>query len=199
MVATGEDARLLSAYRSGDAAAFEAVFRRHYQPVLRLATRRLNERTTAEEIAQESFIRLIAAATTRNISSPGAYVRQVAHNLCTDFLRSRRLALAPLNDVHPDPAPSPLDSQLTDQLREQVHMALERLKPKQRKALVLWGFEHRSYNEVGEALGVSQRAAEGLIARARQRFRTEYERCVKSEDVTPSSKESSTMVALAAV
>jgi RNA polymerase sigma-70 factor, ECF subfamily len=167
---------LLSPCRSDQFAELETVFKRHYEDVRALAGRRIADRATAEDIAQESFIRLLGAATNKRVTRPEAYVRQIAHHLCADYERSNGVALAPLTDVHLDPAPTPLDAQLARELRGQVHGTLRRLRPKQQKALVLWGAERRSYQQVGTALGMSHRAAEGLIARARQRFRIEFER-----------------------
>jgi RNA polymerase sigma-70 factor (ECF subfamily) len=176
MRARAEAGGSIATLQVADVAAFEATFQRHYEGVRDMASRRLADRATAEDIAQESFIRLVGVAAGGKVTSPGAYVRQIARNLCSDHKRRKRLALRALQEVDIDPAPNPLDAQLARELRRQVHSTLARLKPTQRKALLLWGVERRSYQEVGQALGLSQRGAEGMIARARRRFRSEFER-----------------------
>jgi len=86
------DERLLAAYRGGDLAAFEALFRRYQGPLCRHVTRMLNDRATAENLVIETFHRLhVRRERFRAGAAVRPWVYAIASNLARNRLRRERL------------------------------------------------------------------------------------------------------------
>lgn len=169
-----EDVALMLAFRSGDAAAFDALFRRWSGPLLRYLDRMLRDLAAAEELVQEVFIRVHRA---RGRYRPDArfstWLYRIATNLALNELRRPRhravhrstdeASAAPLAD------PGPTTEDVVDARRRGaiVAVALGELPEKQRAALCLSAVEGLSYAEVAEALEVTEKAVKSLVHRAR--------------------------------
>jgi RNA polymerase sigma-70 factor (sigma-E family) len=155
-----ETARVTS--RSG---GLDDLYRRHAPAAGRLAYLLTGDRTAAEDLVQEAFVRLVGRF--RHLRVPDAfeaYLRRTIVNLHTSQLRRRRLERAHVareRSARPDVASLPdVDA------REDLWRALRGLPPRQRAAIVLRFYEDLSERETAEALGCSSNAAKALIARA---------------------------------
>ncbi|MBW2359577.1 MAG: RNA polymerase sigma factor [Deltaproteobacteria bacterium] len=169
-----EDVALMLAFRSGDVAAFDQLFRRWSGPLLRYIDRMVRDLATAEELVQEVFIRVHRA---RERYSPDArfstWLYRIATNLALNELRRPRHrsvhrstdedGAAPL----PDRAASTEDLVDARRLGAAAERALLELPEKQRAALCLTAVEGLSYAEVAEALEVTEKAVKSLVHRAR--------------------------------
>jgi RNA polymerase sigma-70 factor (ECF subfamily) len=181
---TGADDReLVAAYRLGDVAAFEELYRRYYPMVLRRLTRMCGSEAIAEELAQETFLR--AAQSIGSLSEDlrfRAWVMRVGANLGIDHLRALRRAPArsfeALLEVRPAAgADVEVDTEQRVVDREalrQVISVLDRLHPRHRQVLVLREIEGLDYRTIAERMQTSFSAVETLLFRARIRFREEY-------------------------
>lgn len=178
---------LLARFSDGDEAAFAAVLARWAKPLFNFVFRMIQERTEAEDIAQEVFLKLAAAAPglTRQAKF-STYLYRVAFNLCIDRIRRKdvRAAAAPsvsLDDIAENEAGQMLSRQVSDpadlpadlmrereETRQAVTAALTELPDSQRAAIILKIFEDRSYAEIAEILSVSVSSVESLLFRARQ-------------------------------
>ena len=103
------DLALLDRIGRGDGAAARAMVDRKLPRLLRLATRMLGDSSEAEDVAQESFVRLWRQA---GRWRPGAarfdtWLHRVALNLCYDRLRKRREDLPGTLPDHADPGAAP--------------------------------------------------------------------------------------------
>src|SRR5262249_14428341 len=86
-----EDARLMLAFRSGDAAAFEALFRRWSAPLLRYLERMLRDATAAEDLVQEVFLRVHRARERYAAEARfSTWLYRIATNLALNELRRPR-------------------------------------------------------------------------------------------------------------
>jgi RNA polymerase sigma-70 factor (ECF subfamily) len=158
----------MQAVAAGDQADFEQLVQRHQQSVWRIAYRMLGCRQTAEDIAQEAFLRLYRAARRyRPTATLRTYLYQVVTRLCLDSLRKKRPLVS--GDLEPLSATGTAPEQdLLQREREQaVQAALNRLPPKQRLALVLRYYEGLGGREIAVAMGTSSKAIERLLARGR--------------------------------
>ena len=169
-----EDVRLMLAFRAGDAAAFEALFRRWSGPLLRFLERMVRDLATAEELVQEVFIRVHGA---RDRYRPEArfstWLYRIATNLALNELRRPRHR-APhystdAEDAPPLPADGPRADDVADARRQgqRAQQALVELPENQRAALWLAAVEGLSYAEIAEALEVTEAAVKSLVHRAR--------------------------------
>ncbi len=174
MYSLDEDVALMLAFRAGDVAAFDQLFRRWSGPLLRYIDRMVRDLATAEELVQEVFIRVHRA---RERYSPDArfstWLYRIATNLALNELRRPRHrsvhrstdegGAAPLLDR----APRTEDVVDARRLAAAAERALLELPEKQRAALCLTAVEGLSYAEVAEALEVTEKAVKSLVYRAR--------------------------------
>lgn len=168
------DDELMVRIASGDAAACQHVVERHLARILGLASRALGDRTEAEDVAQETFLRLWSHADrwrpgTARLST---WLHRVAVNLCLD--RRARPRDAQIDDALPDP-PDPqsdLTRGLEDKdLAEHVQVEIMRLSDAQRMAITLCHYQGLRNTEAADMMRISVEALESLLARARRILR----------------------------
>jgi RNA polymerase sigma-70 factor (ECF subfamily) len=143
---------------------------RHLPTVLAISRRMLRDDAEAEDVAQETLLRLWRNAAALELGPNGVrpWLRRVASNLCIDRVRARRNTT--LTDTVPEQAePAGQFRQLAErELGARVDAALKALPERQRLALTLFHYEGMSQIEVGEVMGISDEAVESLLARARR-------------------------------
>jgi RNA polymerase sigma-70 factor (ECF subfamily) len=171
-VSTFEDEiELMRRTASGDAAAFRALADAHLGKIMNYAFRLLHDRTEAEDIAQETFLRLWKDANRYQPKARvGTWLHRIAHNLCIDRLRGRR---EQASDAMDDEPTSQEPAGLLDRKRaaSAVQRALESLPERQRAAIALVHYQGLSNIEAAEVLDVGVEAVESLLARGRRSLR----------------------------
>ena len=181
-----EDQALLAGIADRDPEAFQALMECYGRPVLNIAFRLLNSRPDAEEVAQEVFLRLYQQPPRMDPSSKlFTWIYRVTVNRCLDLLRRRRrmppiLSLdAPLEQEEPEgqtfaeklPHPSTLTPQeqaVRSELAAATRRAISTLPEKLRVPLILSTFDELSQEAIGQTLGLTPKAVERRIARARE-------------------------------
>lgn len=160
---------------AGDAHAFRLLVVRHADRALATAWRMSANRSDAEDLVQEAFLRVWRSAASYQAERARftTWLHRMVVNLAVDRWRRRRptVELEAANDV-PDPAP---DAQLVAEASEDaaaVSAALAALPERQRMAVALCYYEGMSNAEAAAALGVPVGALEALLVRARRRLRT---------------------------
>ena len=180
--ANATDQVLVDAFRGGDVAAFEELYRRHYPLVLRRLTRLCGNASIAEELAQETFLRAAQRIGAGGELHFRAWVLRIGTNIGIDHLRQlRRSPAQSLDDmVHVQPAAGTVnivDTEASVEMRETarfVAKVLASLNPRHQQVLVMREIEGLDYRSIADRLGVSCSAIETLLFRARGRFREEY-------------------------
>jgi RNA polymerase sigma-70 factor (ECF subfamily) len=154
------DESLVVQVAAGDADACRRLVERHLGRVVAFAARTLGDRTAAEDVAQETFLRLWKhAAEWRPTARLSTWLHRVALNLCLD--RGARRREASLDDV---PEPQDTSPSMTDLLQQQaiarhVNAAMQTLPHSQRAAIALCHYQGLRNVEAAEVLGV--RKSEG--------------------------------------
>jgi RNA polymerase sigma-70 factor (ECF subfamily) len=165
------DNMLMARLRAGDELAFRALVDRHRAWLVRLCTRLLGQDAhAAEDAAQESLLKLHAAALRGQPLRVRPWLTVVARNTCIDEQRRRRPDLPgrlPERAVAVDD-PFELDAALSD--------AWSHLAGRHREVLYLREVLGFSYKEIGAVMGLSMAATETLVFRARASLKREYER-----------------------
>ena len=165
------DDALMQRLKGGDGAAFGELLERHARAVAGYSYRMLGNAAEADDIAQESFLRLWRG---REKWEPRAQVRtwllRVAHNLCIDRFRRREVVTNEFPEVA-DGRPSPAGELQRKQVGRIVTEALAALPERQRSAIGLVYYEGLSNIEAAEVLGVSIDALESLLSRGRRSLR----------------------------
>jgi len=165
-----DEAALLARVAAGEAEAFRRLVDRHLPTVLAVARRMLKDDAEAEDVAQETLLRLWrnAAGLELGVHGTRPWLRRVVSNLCIDRVRSRRNTTV-METVPEEVAPASQVRQLAErELSQRVDAALKGLPERQRLALTLFHYEGMSQIEVGEVMGISDEAVESLLARARR-------------------------------
>ena len=164
------DGELVARVAKGDRAAARAVMARHLPKILNLGRHMLGDRTEAEDVAQDVFMRVWTHAARWQ---PGqakfeTWLHRVAINLCYDRLRRR--PTAPLDNVPdmPDDAPNPAAKLFETQLAKAVNAALQQLPDRQREAVVLCHYQGLTNIDAAAIMGISVEAMESLLARGRR-------------------------------
>jgi RNA polymerase sigma-70 factor (ECF subfamily) len=148
------------------------LFEQYYASLVRMLYRRTGDRDRAEDLAQETFARAVAAPP----NNPRPWLFAVALNLVREdgrraVTRGRRLEL--LRAEHDEPASGP-DAEL--ERREdgaRVRAALATLNERDREALLLKA-EGFDYEEIAATLGLAKGAIGTTLARARRRLVEAY-------------------------
>jgi RNA polymerase sigma-70 factor, ECF subfamily len=161
----------------GDALAFRRVVETEQGRVFCLLGRIGLDAASAEDIAQETFLRIWRHAHRydRNLSAPTTWIFAIARNAALDWLhrRNRRRevdgALAPPDAVADDPAPD--EALIAAERRQRLGKALQRLAPGDRALLAASYFDELSLADIAEIEGCSAGAAKLRLHRARARLR----------------------------
>ena len=162
------DAKLIARVAEGDEGAFGELLRRHQGAVYAFACRMLRDSHEAEDVAQETFLRLYrASARYRPDASLRAYLLRITKNICIDHFRKKRPELM---DELPDTTTLETPQDLLEGAITIDHLekAIDRLPVNQRTALLLRHTEQLSYNRIAEVMDLSVGAVESLLVRARR-------------------------------
>lgn len=167
------DAELLARSARGDRRAFDRIVARYGPIALRLAARVAPDRQSAEDIAQEALVRIWhrAADFDPHRARFTTWLYRIVVNLCIDLCRRPRPVPLPEGFDVADPATETGAALEQDEQRAAIARAMDDLTAAQRAALTLVYDEGLSGAEAAAALGVSTKAVERLLARARARLR----------------------------
>lgn len=168
-----EDEDLLVLFAHGDSMAAGLLMDRLAPGILRYAARMLADRAEAEDVTQETMLRLWRAAPDwrRGAAQPKTWAYRVATNLCTDRLRARRRrAGAPLDSVAEpaDPSRSARAGLIEADRMRALGAALDQLPERQRQAVVLRHIEGMTNPQIADILALGVEAVESLTARGKK-------------------------------
>lgn len=164
------DHRLLRAYGAGNRSAFDAMFRRYAPRIHATALRLTGNWDDAEDVLQETFIRLAAkAGTIRRGEALRAWLYRTAVNLSTDHLRARRKTVS-LDTADAQAAAVVAVLSLRDEaerreagrrelMMQQIEALVPRLPERQGAVFVLRRFQGLSHREIAEVLKCSEAAS----------------------------------------
>jgi RNA polymerase sigma-70 factor (ECF subfamily) len=130
------------------------------------------DRDLAEDVTQETWLRAVCAWHTGGVPrEPAAWLTTVAHNILANHFRRRRDQ--PLDDSHLAVAAPAVGG--ADDRHSLVHRALARLPAANLRLLQAFHFQRKGVAEIAGELGVTERAIEGRLRRARRQLRTHME------------------------
>ncbi len=169
-----EDATLMRAAASGNRDAWNKIVAAHLPIVHRTAYQVVRDVQAAEDIAQESFLRLWKMAESwQPRGKIATWLCHVARNLAIDVLRKRGRDQVSLGDDDViDGAASPLGVLIDKEQAADVDRALRDLPGRQRDAIMLVHFGECNGTAAAKVMGISVEALESLLARARRTLRT---------------------------
>ena len=157
-----------------------AFYTEHRSELFSHANRVLKDSAKAEEITQDSLVKLmLAAPELESTEHTLSYLHRTIENLCIDFFRleGRRPNLVVLDDAQAEVEAKwqvPGDHSLVISAAEDaviIRQALALLSPAERAALVMWEMEGRSTAEIAAELGIKESAVRHTVSRARTSLR----------------------------
>jgi RNA polymerase sigma-70 factor (ECF subfamily) len=166
----------------GHEAAFREVVRRYERPVFSLLYRMVRDRALAEDLAQETFIKVLnGLASYRPEFKFSSWIFKVANNVAIDQLRKRGVDTVSM-DGAPDARPAsalqlrghgetPLQEVEARELGTAIERAIGRLRPEYRSCIVLRHVEGYSYEEISQMLDLPLGTVKTYIHRARNELR----------------------------
>jgi RNA polymerase sigma-70 factor, ECF subfamily len=167
------DEVLMATVAAGDHSAF-AVLARTESPRLLRFTRSLLAPAEAEEVVQETLLRLWQQAETwQPKGRVSTWLHHVAYRLCIDRLRRRRpsIGIDEVQDDLEDPSPAPDQRLIRVAEAGAVRAAIAQLPDRQRVAILLCHFQELSQAEAAAIMAIGEEAYESLLARGRRRLR----------------------------
>lgn len=163
---------------TGDKAAmpsWDELVRQHADRVYRLAYRLSGNQHDAEDLTQETFIRVFRSVQNYQPGTFEGWLHRITTNLFLDMVRRRgRIRMEALpEDYDRVPADEPNPEQIyhDSRLGADLQAALDSLAPEFRAAVVLCDIEGLSYEEIGATLGVKLGTVRSRIHRGRQALR----------------------------
>ena len=167
------DEELMLAYRHGDAGAFETLYKRHRGALYRFMLRAIKQRSSAEELFQEVWIRVIEA---RSRYAPQArfttWLYTIAHNLLVDHWRKKGLKVVELDEIPEVESPdNPAKQAEARESLARFLQALEALPAAQREAFLLHEEGGLTAAEIAAATGSNEEAAKSRLRYAMAKLR----------------------------
>lgn len=161
-----------------DAVAFGRVVEANVERLHRIAYRMIGDATEAEDVAQESLLRLWAGADNWRAGQAGiaAWLNRVTVNQCLDRLRRRRFGSDDEVPERADDAPLADETMDAERLRALTLAAIGALSERHRAAIVLTYYEELPNAAAAETLEMNVKAFESLLLRARTALRAELTR-----------------------
>lgn len=185
------DADVVVLAQQGREPAFRELIRRYERPVFSLIYRMVRDSTAAEDLAQDSFIKVLNHLDKyRPEFKFSSWLFKIANNVAIDHLRRRQLDTVSM-DGSPhassaseveasrfelaDQAESPLDELASRELGESIEAAIGSLRPEYRNCIMLRHVEGRSYEEIAATLDLPLGTVKTYIHRARHQLREALE------------------------
>ena len=164
---TDED--LMRKIARSDAPAFRELLNRYEKRVFALAWRLCFDRTEAEDLTQETFLKIWRnAGGWKPEAKLETWIYRVLYNLFIDNRRRVKGQTEELSEDIRSDAASPEQALIQKRTAQDVAEALNSLPARQKEALILCYYQGMKAKDAAETLSVSQSALEALLFRARQ-------------------------------
>jgi RNA polymerase sigma-70 factor (ECF subfamily) len=182
---TRTDVQLMLDVKAGDEESFNLLLRKYRLPLVNFLFRMVRDAATAEDLAQEVFLRVYRA---RKQYSPSAkfttWLFRIATNLALNSVRDNRHRRADVSidvTVEEDEAPREqparemrIDEHMIERDRSEfIRSAVAALPEKQRVAVLLHKYEEMDYGEIAKVLECSESALKSLLFRAYETLRVQ--------------------------
>ena len=196
------DAELIQRVLDGDETAFSALVKKHQKPVHALAWRKTGDFHVAEEITQDTFLKVYQnLSTLKEPQKFAGWLYVIATNYCKMWLRKKRLSTQSLEDTsgaelekatYSGYVIAENERTTVEAQREVVKKLLAKLQESERTVITLYYLGEMTYEEISKFLGVSVGTIKTRIYRARQRLKKEepmIREALKNFQITPNLTE----------
>ena len=178
-----DDVALIQRVLAGDETAFAELVKKYQKPVHTLAWRKIGDFHIAEDITQETFLKVYQRLhTLKDPNQFSGWLYVITANLCTTWLRKKRIQTQPLEDTALTMTQRDVYSQhiveertktAAESQREVVKQLLAKLKESERTVMMLYYLGEMTVAEISRFLGVSTSTIKSRLRRARHRLKKE--------------------------
>lgn len=175
--AAAADSQLMGRVRDGEVELLGELFERHHPRLLQFFLRLVRQRTAAEDLVQEVFVRMLKYRHTfRSEASFLPWMFTLARNAATDLYRARPKELQEDPDAPEPEAPlaHPIAGLERKEQEARLRRALGRIDPAKRELLLLARFSELKYEQIAEMLGISEGAVKVRVHRALKDLKEAY-------------------------
>ncbi|MCG8422930.1 MAG: RNA polymerase sigma factor [Proteobacteria bacterium] len=184
------DEALMIHYQKGDVRAFEILLERHRKPIYNFIFRFVGSRDVAEDLLQETFLRVIkGAANYQRKAKFTTWLYTIARNLCVDQSRRKKHRKAAsldqpmtksedsgtLMDVIPGKEMPSDRKAVSRQLHQTIHRALAALPGEQREVFLMREFLNMPFKQIAEIVGIPENTVKSRMRYALEKLRLELE------------------------
>jgi RNA polymerase sigma-70 factor (ECF subfamily) len=185
---SGEEARLVARCLAGDEKAYRELVEMYQPQVYSLAMRMVRRAEDAEDITQDTFVRMFRALDRYDPERAfAAWLFTIASRLCIDHLRRRKVRPISLTQREPgseeeyeieveDPGPAPEEVAIRAEEERHSSQLIEALPPHYRIVVMLRHQQDLSYEEIAQALNLPLGTVKARIHRARALLKQRIER-----------------------
>ena len=187
-----QDEQLLELMAKGDQTAFEVFVHRYHAPIYQYIERLVKDSKKAEDLVQETFIRLIKQLQQKHIPThPKAWLYRVATNLCKDYWKSAqyRSEAPPVDElpVKKDEKASVVEIYEHQETRKEILHALSHLPESQQQIVMLRFYQDLKLKEIAEILDLPLGTVKSNLFHALKKLKNfmedETKEAVKSEQL----------------
>jgi RNA polymerase sigma-70 factor (ECF subfamily) len=184
---TASDQEVVTRARKGEEGAYRELVRRYERPVFSLIFRMVRTRELAEDLSQETFIKVLNALDSyRPEYKFSSWVFKIANNAAIDHLRRRELDTLSLEGSPHAETPQAVEATAlqigergetaleeveNQELGGEIERAIAKLRPEYRTCILLRHVEGRAYEEIAEILNLPLGTVKTYIHRARNELR----------------------------
>jgi RNA polymerase sigma-70 factor, ECF subfamily len=163
---------------AGDVGAFEAIVRRWQGPLINMAWRYCRDRSRAEELAQEAFVRAWRGlAQWRRESSFSTWLFALAANVYRNELKKSPVVQVPIDEIVEPAGPSTQHEALQEKTRYEVlRRAVLALPVRYREPVVLFYFHEMDVNAAAQTMGMPVGTVKARLSRARELLKKRFPR-----------------------
>ena len=189
------DEVLMMRFQGGDRDSFAILVRRHKTPIFNFILRQIRNHTTAEDLTQDVFVRVVrSAASFKHEARFTTWIYSIARNLCIDHLRKMSLRRHPSLDqassrdkdgptlgdriANEHPSSSAHRQVTSNDIAQRVVVAVEALPPEQREVFLLRQLGKVPFKEIAKLTGVPENTVKSRMRYALERLQqalAEYE------------------------
>lgn len=183
------DEALMLSFREGDARAFEELVSRHRRGLFNFLLRSVQNRSRAEELLQEVFLRVVRSKDRyEKTAKLTTWLYTIARNLCVDESRRakfrRTVSLDAPRRGAEDDSPAMVDTVAADQvatdeaaaapqIRQRMAKAIDGLPDDQREVFLMRQINGLSFKEIGEIVGAPENTVKSRMRYALEKLRQE--------------------------
>jgi RNA polymerase sigma-70 factor (ECF subfamily) len=166
----------IQAILMGDSQEFSILVNTYKNVVFTVALRMLKNREEAEEVAQDTFIKVFKSlGKFKGDSKLSTWIYRIAYNTCLDRLKKsgrdrRHIAIDEIEGFEVKSIDNALDGIIKSERSELIRNCINKLSPKDAALLTLFYLEEKNLNELGEVLKMNENAVKVGLFRARGRL-----------------------------